>query len=265
MGRKQKSPIILNELFVRYLNDIELTQEKINSDKSFKPREMFLVDTLKEGEGLVENHEKIFGEFKAYFKKEKILNFPKLIEFATKYDFKWTDEDLLGHVSTNKSGDSLTFYRFFPVKVVSLKKLKEFIEKYEKSKQDKDFEETETVAYKTRYDDKNKILHTPHIHNHVFRQKRYVRPTKTLRIFEILWENRKHVVSRDVIREGTPIKFDLFLKRAKLIEAKHHMSRKERESLYEEIKTPVTNLAKQGFPLKISRAEGEILLKVIDR
>jgi len=159
MGRRKKSPIEFNPVLERYLKDIRIAQNKRNRNKNLEPKEMFLIYMLKPKEPLTENHFDLLENFKKYFEREKILRFPKLSEFADKYNFDWKAEDVIDFAEIDDEGNTATFEKFFPVKVLDFEKLTKFIATH--STKDIGKEGKGEVSGKTTYRLDTKTLKKP--------------------------------------------------------------------------------------------------------
>lgn len=265
MGRKKKSPIKLNNVFIRYLKDIIRNQKNIEKNVTAEPRDMFLINTLSKEEWYPENYEKDFEDFKEYFNKKNILQFPKLKEFAKKYNFNWDIEDILDFVFINNEEDTVTFEKFFPVKVLDFIKLTKFIDDFIPAK-NKSISNNKTPMGKTEYIFKTKTLRSPGIKQHDFRGEKYRNPSTTIKIFEELWKNRRHMINNKALRRGKDERFDLFIIKTGLIAGKDSINNKKTmNKMAAKVRGVIKNLRKEGFRISIScKIKNGVLLTVHD-
>ncbi len=264
MGRRKKSPIEFSPVLERYLKDIRIAQNKRDKNKNLEPKEMFLIYTLKSKESLSENHMELLDNFKKYFEREKILKFPKLKEFADKYNFDWTAEDVMDFAEIDDEGNTATFEKFFPVKVLDFERLTNFIDTYStKSTGQKNKEEE--VSGKTAYRLDTKTLKKDGLPTHEFRGEKYRNKTATLRIFEELWGNRRHLQNGKVLKAGNGVRFDLFTKNAGLVVSIDELRGKNKtDSLMARIRGVVKNLTREGYDMSLTCTRNEVLLTVKD-
>lgn len=264
MGRKMKPPIEFNPVLERYLKDIRVEQNKRNKNKDLEPKEMFLIYTLKPKESLYENHLELLGNFKKYFEREKILRFPQLKEFADKYNFNWRTEDIMDFAEIDDEGNTATFEKFFPVKVLDFERLTNFIDTYSTKSTGQENKE-EKVSGKTAYRSDTKTLKKAGLPTHEFRGEKYRNKTATLRIFEELWDNRRHLQNGKVLKVGSGVRFDLFAKNAGLVVSIDELrGRNKADSLMARIRGVVKNLTREGYGMSLTCTRNEVLLTVKD-
>lgn len=260
MGRRPTPLIPLNPLILRYLEDIEAEQQSRLDNKTVEPFEMLLIPTLLEGEPYPDGHEQALLAFKRYFSKEKVLDFPTLLTFANKYKFNWTDSDVMDWVQIDRH-HSVSFVKFFPVKVLNLKKLKDFRKKYTQGNTAHKVIEIPTAT--TTYNQKTRTLSKEGVRPYSFQGRNN---NESQRIFFELWENRRHTVGGKVIRQGKEDNFNNFAMKARIATDRDVLRvEKNQKRLEQRVRNVVKSLTRDTrFPLRLTCGKSRVLLTVKD-
>lgn len=264
MPRLQKIPFKLIPVLLRYIKDIEYKQKVNLSQLESHQSEFLLIETILEGELNFQTFSKEgeinkFEDFKQYFINAKILEFPSLFEYAEKYNLKTlkTEADVM------KSGNidrytRVNFIKWFPVKVIDFKKLKEISKKYGKVKKEEMSEVEETTFVKSVLKSGEK--------RHTFRKKKNGESTVRFIIFKRLWERRCHKKNDVTTKVGEEDNLKNFLMKTKIRKVAIGLDKKIKEHYQDKIRKVITDLQRkeEGFPLSISCEEENILLTVND-
>ena len=271
MSRTPKLQLKLNPLLLRYLEDIEAKQDDRNKNKTVVPYEMFLIDTFFKEElnndAFSERNKTMFEDFKQYFVKEKILEFPSLHEFGEKYEArpKWNREFLTKEWEIDRNHTE-EYLIYFPVKVKNFQKLQDFIKTFKKTSDKKNFE----VEGLTEFDRASKTLTKRGLKEHNFQTTKNVDNTLTLKVFKRLWDLRYHTHkdSKQIINgeneEERGESFDNFRAQLFMIETRQIFSDKERrEQDSRKVRNIIQNFVDDGFPFKVS-IKNKIILRVED-
>ena len=263
MSRPPKSPIPLNDILRRYLEEIEFEHTIRRNDKNIKPFEMFLIFKINEEESYPENLEDSFEIFKEYMSNEKILEFPTISKFAKKYGFKWTDADIMKSIDIDRY-NTVEFEKFFPVKVTDFAKLQEFIKKYGKISKTKVTKKISKEITDYNFETKilKKVLKSGEI-THNFRSgKNHKWESRTIKIFERLWKKHRQT-EPEHYKKGKADSFSTFMSKTGLT-TRAGIDKKTIEEYQVIISNVVKTVQRKKFPFSLTCNQNEILLTVND-